>query len=274
MSRSLLNVALFLLWMGSGRQGVAQVREPSLPPAPSAQLTAQQEEAKKQFDFKLLVRRSKMFPDLAATEKPLSAKQKLQLSVSDSLSLAAVGAAGFSAGLSQARDSLPGYGQGAEGYGKRFGAAMATSSTTQFFGTFLFATAFGQDPRFFVRENSNLRQSVRSGLRRLVITRTDQGGETLNTSGLLGPLVAQTLANTYLPDEERTTARTFQRYGTYLALRAGVNITKQYWPTIFKNLAKGKRKKNSLPAKEKAGLSAEQRESVSIGHSRIVDCLD
>ncbi len=251
MSRSLLRVALFLLWMGSGCRGVAQVHEPSLPPAPPAQLTARQ--AKKQFDFKLLARRSRMFPDLAASDKPLSAKQKLQLSVSDSLSLAAVGAAGFSAGQSQARDSLPGYGQGAEGYGKRFGAAMATSSTTQFFGTFLFATAFGQDPRFFVRENSNLRQSVRSGLRRVVITRTDQGGETLNTSGLLGPLVAQTLANTYLPDEERTTARTFQRYGTYLALRAGVNIAKQYWPTIFKSLAKGKRKKNSPPLMKKLG---------------------
>jgi hypothetical protein len=185
-----------------------------------------------------------MFPDLAASDKPLSTKQKLQLSVSESLSLAAVGGAAFSAGLSQARDSLPGYGQGAEGYGKRFGAAIATSSSTQFFGTFLFASAFGQDPRFFVRQNSTLRQSIRSGLRRLVITRTDQGGERLNTSGLMGPMAAQALANTYLPDEERTAGRTFQRYGTYLALRAGVNIAKQYWPTIFKGLTKGKRKEN------------------------------
>ena len=249
MSPSLLRVALFLVWAGSPCLGFAQAHESQLPDAPSAQLPARKENARKQFNFKLLVKRSRMFPDLAASDKPLSAKQKLQLSVSESLSLAAVGGAAFSAGLSQARDSLPGYGQGAEGYGKRFGAAMATSSSTQFFGTFLFASVLGQDPRFFVRQNSTLRQSIRTGLRRLVITRTDQGGETLNTSGLIGPLAAQALANTYLPDEERTAGRTFQRYDTYLALRAGVNIAKQYWPTIFKGLTKGKRKGN------RAGLS-------------------
>jgi hypothetical protein len=65
----------------------------------------------------------------------------------------------------------------------------------------------------------------------------------LNTSGLLRPLAAQGLANTYLPDEERTAGRTLQRYGTYLALRTGVNLAKQYWPTIFKSLTKAKQKK-------------------------------
>jgi hypothetical protein len=246
MNRFLLRVALLLVWMGSSRQGIAQVPESPLLPSPSAQLTDRPEDAKKRFDYKLLIRRSKMFPDLAASDRPLSAKQKLQLSVSDNLSLAAVGGASFSAGLSQARDSLDGYSQGAEGYGKRFGAAMATSSSTQFFGTLLFATALGQDPRFFVRENLSLRQSLRYGLRRVVVTRTDQGEEALNTSGLIGPLAAQGLANTYLPDEERTAAQTFQPYGTYLALRTGVNLAKQYWPTIFKSLTKGKHKKKGV----------------------------
>jgi hypothetical protein len=251
MRLSLRRVALFLVWTGFGCWGFAQAPESVLPDAPSTQLAAQKKNPKKQFDFKLLVKRSRMFPDLATNDKPLSVKQKLQLSVSDSLSLAAVGGAVFSAGFSQARDSLPGYGQGAEGFGKRFGAAMATSASNQFFGTFLLASAFGQDPRFFVRENLGLRQSLRYGLRRVLITRTDQGEETLNTSGLAGPLAAQGLANTYLPDAERTAARTFQRYGTSLALRTGVNVAKQCWPAIFKGLTKGKNKKSGAAADEK-----------------------
>ncbi len=237
-----VRLVLFLVGTLFACSGVAQTND-ALPDAPSTVATQKKRNSRKPLDFKLVVSKSRVFPDLAMNVQRLSAKQKLQLSVNDSLSLAAVGGALFSAGLGQARDNLPGYGQGAEGFGKRFGAAMGTSASTQFFGTFLFATVFEQDPRFFVRENLSLRQSLVYGLRRTLITRTDQGQETLNTSGLLGPLASQGLANTYLPDDERTAARTFQRYGTYLALRTGVNLAKQYWPTIFKGLTKAKQEK-------------------------------
>ena len=243
-----VRVALLLVGLGSACSGTAQTNDVALPDAPSASADEKSQNSKKRFDFKLLASRSKVFPDLALNESHLSTKQKLQLSINDSLSLAAAGGALFSAGLGQARNNLPGYGQGAEGFGKRFGSAMGTSASTQFFGTFLFATAFGQDPRFFVRDNLSLRQSLVYGLRRTVITRTDEGQDTLNSSGLLGPLAAQGLANAYLPDEERTAARTFRRYGTYLALRTGVNLAKQYWPTIFKSLTKAKHKKNKKGA--------------------------
>ena len=56
--------------------------------------------------------------------------------------------------------------------------------------------------------DGGIRQSVKYGLRRLVITRTDESGEAINWSGLGGPLASQALANTYLPDEERTVRQT------------------------------------------------------------------
>jgi hypothetical protein len=227
--------------MGSACLVAAQAVEVSVPDAPSATVTPERQNSRK-LDFKLLVHRSRVFPDLATNSEHLSVKQKLQLSVNDSLSLAAVGGALFSAGLGQARDNLPGYGQGAEGFGKRFGTAMGANASAQFIGTFLLATAFRQDPRFFVQENPSLRQSIVYGFRRLVVTRTDGGQETLNTSGLLGLLAAQGLANAYLPDQERTAARTFRRYGISLALRAGANFAKQYWPKIFKSLANSSQK--------------------------------
>jgi hypothetical protein len=214
MSCSPRRIALFLVGLGSACSGIAQTHDVPVPDAPSAVVTEKKPSPRKSFDFKLLVNRSKVFPDLALNENRLTPMQKLKLSVNDSLSLAAVGGSLFSAGLGQARDNLPGYGQGAQGFGKRFGASMGTSASTQFFGTFLFATILEQDPRFFVRENLTLRQSLVYGLRRTLVTRTDQGQQTLNTSGLLGPLAAQGLANSYLPDEERTTARTMQRYGS------------------------------------------------------------
>ncbi len=223
--------------------GVAQESAPQLPDTPSTTKQAEKKPAKKALDFKILARKSKLFPDLAASNQPLLPKQKFQLFISDSVSPAAFLGAAFGAGIGQARDSLPGYGQGAEGYGKRFGASLATGASAQFFGTFLLPSLLRQDPRFFVRGTGSLLQSVRYGLRRLVITRADAGGDVINWSGLVGPLAAQGLANTYLPDDERTAAKTFQRYGTYLALRAGVNVAKEYWPTISKKLTKPKKQK-------------------------------
>ncbi len=197
---------------------------------------------KKSLDFKVLARRSKFFPDLAASDKTLSTGQKFRLFISDSASPAAFLGAGFSAGLGQARNNFEGYGQGAQGYGKRLGAAMATSSSTQFFGTFLLPSVLHQDPRLFVKGNGSLRQSVKYGLLRVVITRTDSRKDAINWSGLLGHLAAQGLANTYLPEEEQTVPKTLQRYGTSLALRAALNVAKEYWPTIFKSLMKPKSK--------------------------------
>jgi hypothetical protein len=67
----------------------------------------------------------------------------------------------------------------------------------------------------------------------VVITRNDSGKDTFNTSGLLGPLAAEALANVYLPQSEQTGAKTAQRYGTDLAWRFAANMFKNYWPTLF-----------------------------------------
>ena len=58
----------------------------------------------------------------------------------------------------------------------------------------------------------------------------------MNVSGVLGPLAAEGLANTYLPDAERTAGRTFERFGIQLAVIAGSNVVKEFWPAIFKTL--------------------------------------
>jgi hypothetical protein len=53
-------------------------------------------------------------------------------------------------------------------------------------------------------------------------------------------LLAEGLANTYLPDSERTAGKTFERYGIRIGFSAANNILKEYWPTIFKRLRIGK----------------------------------
>lgn len=222
----------------SASAAVAQQEPKDLPeaPAPKQGQTPRKHDSALQTTFEVLGRRSIFFPDLAASPGPLDSKQKLELFLDKSVAPSRFLSSGVSAGIGQARDALPGYGQGMSGYGNRFGSSMASGASTEFFGTFLFASLMHRDPRYFVSLHGTAWRRIGYSVSRLAIARTDAGTEGANLPGLLGPLFAEGLANSYLPAQEQTTARTFRRYGVRLGFTAGANIVKEYWPTIFRNL--------------------------------------
>src|ERR1700746_1209457 len=90
-----------------------------------------------------------IFPDIATSPGPLTTAGKFKLFVNQSISPPYILESGISAAFDQARDVPKGYGQGWAAYGSRFGADMARSSSSSFFGTFLLASLLHQDPRFF-----------------------------------------------------------------------------------------------------------------------------
>jgi len=184
----------------------------------------------------ILGRKSVFFPDLAFDREPLSSKQKLQLFIDESVAPSRFVSSALGASIGQAHNSLPGYGQEWGGYGKRFSSSLASGVSNQLMGTFLLPSALHQDPRYFVKLHESPGRRVRYALSRIVVTRTDRGGEAFNWSGVVAGLAAEALANSYLPDTERTSAKTFRRYGVRVGISAANNLVKEYWPTIFKSL--------------------------------------
>ena len=240
MLRLVLAIApYFLVWTG----GIAQeLRSESLQDAPSQ---SQEPQTKPQTAnpiqgsveiFRLLQQKSIVFPDLATSGGPLSSWQKFKLAANNSVALSTIGAAAVGAAYGQAINSPSGYHQGAEGYGKRFGADMARAASDNMFGTFLLASALHQDPRFYVRKNLSFKQSLEYAAVRVFITRSDTGEKEVSYSGLLGPLMGEGLANAYYPEENRSVGSTFTRYASDLGWRFGGNLLRQYWPTINRKL--------------------------------------
>jgi hypothetical protein len=213
-------------------------RAANLPDAPTPK--QQQDPSSQQSNFKttigILGRRSVFFPELAFDRGPLDARQKLELAVDETIAPSRFLGSLFTAGVGQARNALPGYGQGWEGYGKRFGSSVASNASSHLFGTFLFPSLLHEDPRYFVEGFGGPRNRILYALERVVITRTDDGRNTFNWSGVFGGLMAESLANSYLPDAERTAGKTFGRYGIRVGFGALDNVVKEYWPTIFKSL--------------------------------------
>jgi hypothetical protein len=180
--------------------------------------------------------RSIFFPDIATSPGRLSTGGKFKLFVDQSISPAYILGSALSAAKNQATNSPSAVGQGWDAYGTRFGYSMARSSSQSFFGTFVFASLFHQDPRFFPENHPGFFHAIKYSAVRMVVTRNDKGNDTFNSSGLLGPLAAETLANAYYPANQQTGALTMERYGSDLAWKFFGNMLKEYWPTIFHDL--------------------------------------
>lgn len=113
---------------------------------------------------------------------------------------------------------------------------MASAAASSFFGTFLLSAALHDDPRYFPKIHGGPGRRIGYALSRTFVIRTDAGGRAVNWPRLIAPLLAESLATTYLPASEQTVGKTFQRTGWRIGLSTASNILKEYWPTIFRSL--------------------------------------
>jgi hypothetical protein len=231
---------LIALLMGVAATAAAQ-QEPKpkgLPDAPTAKQENTPQKRQNTFNatIEVLGRRSIFFPSIATSRGALSRKQKFELFADESVAPSRFLSSAAGAGIGQAQNSLAGYGQEAGGYGKRFGSSMATAASNNFFGTFLISSLLHRDPRYFVTLHGGPGHRIGYALSRIVVSRTDEGKDGANWAGILGPLLAESLATSYLPVKEQTTGRTFQRYGIRIGLNTASNALREYWPTIFRSL--------------------------------------
>ena len=216
--------------------GIVDLPDAPIPKQNPPATAAPKEESPITQTINLLGRRSLVFPDLAYTRGSLNSVQKFELATDKTLVPSRFLGSAFTAAIGQARDSLPGYGQGWSGYGKRFGSSVASTASNNMFGTFLLPSILHQDPRYFVKMYGSPGSRIQYALTRIVITRRDDGRPTFNWSGLVGGMMAEGLANSYLPDGERTAGKTFSRFGIRMGFSALSSVVKEYWPTIFRSL--------------------------------------
>ena len=142
-------------------------------------------------------------PDVA----PLTTKQKFELSWKSRLDPVSLGVTGITAGIQQARNDYPGFGDGAGGYARRYAALYATSLTRGLITQVALPSLFRQDPRYFYKGTGSTPSRIGYALSRSVIKKGDNGRWQPNYSGILGSLASGALSNLYYPPEDRRGAR-------------------------------------------------------------------
>jgi hypothetical protein len=112
-------------------------------------------------------------------------------------------ASGISAGIQQARNSFPGYGQGLEGYGKRFGAQYADRVDEILIGHVVMQAAFHQDPRYFYKGAGSFGSRALYAIATAFVCKGDNGHWQPAYSSVLGGMGAYELSTLYRPGTSR-----------------------------------------------------------------------
>ena len=175
----------------------------------------------------------------SARVPPLTPKDKFQVVARGSFDPVQFVWYGFLSGISQAEDSEPGYGQGAEGYGKRYGAALADGTIENFMTAAVLPSIFRQDPRFFQDGQGGFLRRAGYSVSRIVITRTDAGHHEFNISEVLGSAMAAGISTySYHPRSDRTLSNTASVWGSMVAYDTLTITLKEFWPDIRRKLRK------------------------------------
>ena len=134
---------------------------------------------------------------------PMLAKQKFQLSIRSIIDpVSFISVAGI-AGAEQYQNVFPAYGGGIEGYGKRYGAALANHVSATLLGRAVYPSIFHQDPRYFYKGEASFKSRAIYAISAAVIAKGDNGRWEPNYSRVLGHFSAAAISNLYYPASDR-----------------------------------------------------------------------
>ncbi|HEY1423025.1 MAG TPA: carboxypeptidase-like regulatory domain-containing protein [Candidatus Acidoferrum sp.] len=159
---------------------------------------------------------------------PLSSGQKFHLAWKTIVDPVTFGITGVIAGLQQAQGDFSGYGQGAQGYAKRYGAGYADTVTSTLIGGAILPSLFKQDPRYFYKGTGSKKSRLLYAIANSVICKGDNGHWQANYSGLLGSLAAGGISNLYYPATDRDAGLTFQNALIGIGANAAANILQEF----------------------------------------------
>ena len=169
---------------------------------------------------------------------PLTSWQKLKVVTRSSFDYVEYPWYGALAGIGQGENSEPGYGQGAAGYAKRYGASFADGTIENFMTGAILPALLREDPRFYQSAKGTFLHRTGYAISRIFITRTDSGHERFNFSEVLGSALSAGISTySYHPRADRTLANSASVWGTLVGYDTLTIVVKEFWPDMRRKLS-------------------------------------
>jgi hypothetical protein len=166
---------------------------------------------------------------------PLTSGQKYQLFFKSATDPWPFLLAGFGAGIDQADDSFPEYGQGVQGYAKRFGAAYTDYFTGNLLGNAVLASLMKEDPRYFQKGTGSYTSRFLWAATSTVWCKRDNATWGPNYANVIGNLMGAAVSNLYYPQSDRTVGGTLGRGFTVTAQAIIGSEVIEFWPDMVRH---------------------------------------
>jgi hypothetical protein len=177
----------------------------------------------------------------AGQVQPLTAGQKYNLTAQGAFDYFQFFWSAAVAGVSQAENREPGYGQGAEGYAKRYASHVADATIENFATQAVVPSLLHQDPRYFQLGKGSFWQRSGYAVSRICITRTDSGHKQFNYSEIFGSAAASAISTySYYPRTDRNLANMLSLWGSSMAYDALNLVMREFWPDLRRKLRRSK----------------------------------
>jgi len=138
----------------------------------------------------------------------------------------------ITAGIEQGTNEKAGYGQGAMGFAKRYGADFTDGFTNELFVTGVFPSLLHEDPRYYRLGHGSALKRTAYALSRILITHSDSGTARFNSSEFLGNIASGALSMTYYPQNERSVSGVFTRMSVEIGYDSLFNVLKEFYPDL------------------------------------------
>jgi len=190
-----------------------------------------EEIASQQLNAELKQRILGIFPDFytvyGPSAVPLTAKLKFKLALRTIIDPVTIAGVALYSGFQQAADT-PDYGEGAQGYGKRFGAVAADGATDIMIGGAILPWLLHQDPRYFCQCEGTTKSRVLHALSYPFVAKGDNGKSQPNYSSIGGSLAAAAIANAYYPESNRGVGPTFEGFAIDTGERMAAALVREF----------------------------------------------
>jgi hypothetical protein len=188
-----------------------------------------EEQIKQQEQQRVLAIIPNFYISYEAHPAPLTSKQKFELAWKTTADPVTFLLTGVDAGAEQADNAFSGYGQGAQGYARRYGAGYADTVSSIFIGNAILPSLLKQDPRYFYKGTGSTRSRILYAIANAVICKGDNGHWQPNYSGILGSLAAGGLSNLYYPAANRNGPElTFENTLIGIGTSAAANLLQEF----------------------------------------------
>lgn len=182
----------------------------------------------------------------AAEFKPMTEEERFHLYLRSMKNPIGFLKAGFSAGINQLDEKPEEWGQGASGYGKRYGDILG-QYVIQRTVTFGLSSVLHEDNRYFNSGKSGFWPRAGYAVESGILARHDDGSRHISISYLGGVAAGAFLSRLWQPPSQSSAQNGAISFGITTASNMGFGVVKEFLPDLGRAIAK-KRQKSSTQA--------------------------